>query len=80
MIAEFFVDKSGWVPVDIAGTVFNKPKDMHALFGSTDGQFLTFHINTDLQPAKEFRDPSRARPEVWRRTKSNDSKKPRISA
>jgi Transglutaminase-like superfamily len=57
VIAEFFVDKSGWVPVDIAGTVFNRPKDMHALFGNTDGQFLTFHVNTDLQPAKDFRDP-----------------------
>jgi hypothetical protein len=55
VIAEFFVDKSGWVPVDIAGTLVHKPKDSYAFFGNTDGQFLAFHIDTDLEPAGDCR-------------------------
>jgi hypothetical protein len=54
VIAEFFVAKSGWVPVDIAGTIVHKPKDPNALFGNTDGQFLAFHIDTDVEPARGF--------------------------
>jgi hypothetical protein len=55
VMAEFFVDKSGWVPVDIAGTLVHKPKDPNALFGNTDGQFLAFHVDTDLEPSNGFR-------------------------
>jgi hypothetical protein len=55
VMAEFFVEKSGWVPVDIAGTIVHKPKDPYAFFGNTDGQFLVFHVDTDLEPAKGFR-------------------------
>ena len=32
-MAEFFVPKSGWVPVDISGTLVHKPNDPNALFG-----------------------------------------------
>jgi hypothetical protein len=52
--AEFFVDKSGWVPVDITGTMPHKAENPDALFGTTDGQFLAFHVDTDLEPAKGF--------------------------
>jgi hypothetical protein len=52
VMAEFFVDKSGWVPVDIAGSLVHKPKDPNALFGNTDGQFLAFHVDTDLEPSQ----------------------------
>jgi hypothetical protein len=45
----------GWVPVDIAGTLVHKPTDPNAFFGNTDGQFLTFHLDTDLTPAKDYR-------------------------
>jgi hypothetical protein len=55
VMAEFYVEKSGWVPVDIAGTIVHKPADPNALFGNSDGQFLTFHVDTDLQPAEGFR-------------------------
>jgi hypothetical protein len=55
VMAEFFVEKSGWVPVDISGTIVHKPKDPFALFGNTDGQHLVFHVDTDLEPAKGFR-------------------------
>jgi transglutaminase-like putative cysteine protease len=55
VMAEFFVEKSGWVPVDISGTIVHKPKEPNALFGSTDGRFIAFHIDTDLEPAKGFR-------------------------
>jgi transglutaminase-like putative cysteine protease len=55
VMAEFFVDKSGWVPVDISGTIVHKPKDPNAFFGTTDGRFIAFHIDTDLEPAKGFR-------------------------
>jgi hypothetical protein len=54
VMAEFFVEKSGWVPVDVSGTLVHKPKDPNAFFGNTDGQFLTFHVDTDLEPAKGF--------------------------
>jgi hypothetical protein len=54
VMAEFFVDKSGWVPVDITGTMGQKAEDPDAFFGTTDGQFLTFHLDTDLEPAREF--------------------------
>ena len=57
VMAEFFVEKSGWVPVDISGTIVHKPKDRNAFFGNSDGQFLAFHVDTDLEPAKEFRHP-----------------------
>ena len=55
VMAEFFVEKSGWVPVDISGTLVQKPMDPNALFGNADGQFLAFHVDTDLEPAKAFR-------------------------
>jgi transglutaminase-like putative cysteine protease len=55
VIAEFFVPNSGWVPVDVSATVVHRPKDQSAWFGNTDGQFLTFHIDTDLEPASGFR-------------------------
>jgi hypothetical protein len=54
VMAEFFVEKSGWVPVDISGTIVHKPKDPNAFFGSTDGRFIAFHIDTDLEPVKGF--------------------------
>ncbi len=57
VIAEFFVEKSGWVPVDISGSIGQKPRNQYALFGNTDGQFLAFHVDTDLEPAKGFRHP-----------------------
>jgi hypothetical protein len=53
--AEFFVEKSGWVPVDISGMIVHKPKDPNAFFGNTDGRFIAFHIDTDLEPAKGLR-------------------------
>ncbi len=55
VMAEFFVPGSGWVPVDISGTIVHKPNDQNAFFGNTDGQFIVFHVDTDLQPAKKFR-------------------------
>jgi hypothetical protein len=54
VIAEFFVEESGWVPVDISGTIVHKPRDPNALFGNTDGQFLAFHLDVDLEPEKGF--------------------------
>lgn len=54
VMAEFFVEKSGWVPVDISGTIVHKPKDSNAFFGNTDGKFVAFHIDTDLEPVKGF--------------------------
>jgi len=54
VMAEFFVEKSGWVPVDIAGTIVHKPKDPNAFFGSADGRFIVFHVDTDLEPSKGF--------------------------
>jgi hypothetical protein len=54
VIAEFFVEKSGWVPVDVAGTIVHKPKDPYAFFGNTDGQFMIFHIDPDMLPARGF--------------------------
>jgi hypothetical protein len=53
--AEFFVKKSGWVPVDVSGTIVHRPKNPNAFFGNTDGQHLAFHVDTDLEPAKGFR-------------------------
>jgi hypothetical protein len=53
VMAEFFVEQSGWVPVDIASTLVHTPKDSDAFFGNTDGQFLAFHVDTDLEPAKD---------------------------
>jgi Transglutaminase-like superfamily len=55
VVAEFFVEESGWVPVDITRTIQNKPKDPDAFFGSSDGKHIAFHIDTDLEPAKGFR-------------------------
>ena len=55
VIVEFFVPNSGWVPVDVSGTVVHRPRDSGAYFGNTDGQFLAFHIDTDLEPASGFR-------------------------
>jgi hypothetical protein len=55
VIAEFFVPRSGWVPVDIAGTVTHKPADRNAFFGNTDGQHFAFHVDPDLEPAEQFR-------------------------
>jgi hypothetical protein len=52
VVAEFFVEKSGWVPVDISRTIQFKPKDPDAFFGTTDGKHIAFHIDTDLEPAK----------------------------
>ncbi len=52
--AEFFVDHSGWVPVDVSGTIVHKPSDPNAFFGNSDGQLLTFHVDTDLEPARGF--------------------------
>jgi hypothetical protein len=55
VMAEFFVDGSGWVPVDVAGTIVHRPANPNALFGNTDGQHLAFHVDTDLEPARGFR-------------------------
>ena len=55
VMAEFYVKKSGWVPVDISGTIVHKPKDSYAFFGNADGGHLAFHVDTDLEPAKGFR-------------------------
>jgi hypothetical protein len=52
--AEFFVERSGWVPVDMALALRNN-KDPYAWFGNTDGQFLAFHLDTDLEPARGCR-------------------------
>jgi formylglycine-generating enzyme required for sulfatase activity len=54
VIAEFFVDGSGWVPVDIASTILYHPKDPGAFFGNADGQFIAFHLDTDLEPVAGF--------------------------
>jgi hypothetical protein len=37
---EFFVEKCGWVPVDLSGTIMHKPKNPYAFFGNHDGGFL----------------------------------------
>lgn len=50
-IAEFYVPDTGWVPVDIANAVAQKPKDPMAWFGTTDGQFMTLHIDPDIEPS-----------------------------
>lgn len=54
VIAEFYADNVGWVPVDVGRAVANHPEDPYAFFGNTDGQFLAFHVDTDLQPAAGF--------------------------
>lgn len=55
VIAEFHVDQSGWVPVDVSGTIVHKPINPYAFFGSTDGQHIAFHVDTDLTPTADFR-------------------------
>ena len=55
VIAEFFVPNSGWVPVDVSGTIVHQPNDPGAFFGNTDGQFVAFHIDPDIEPASGFR-------------------------
>lgn len=55
VMAEFFVEKSGWVPVDVSGTIVHKPNDRNAHFGNADGQLIVFHVDTDLEPASDFR-------------------------
>ena len=55
VVAEFFVEKSGWVPVDVSVTMVHKPKDPNAYFGNADGQHMAFHVDTDLEPVKGFR-------------------------
>jgi hypothetical protein len=55
VIAEFFVNHSGWVPVDVSGTIAHQPRDPYAFFGSTDGQHIAFHVDTDLIIAPDFR-------------------------
>lgn len=53
--AEFFVEKSGWVPVDVSAAMFHKSIDRYEFFGKSDGRFLAFHVDTDLEPFKGFR-------------------------
>ncbi|MEI8195905.1 MAG: transglutaminase-like domain-containing protein, partial [Phycisphaerae bacterium] len=50
-ISEFYVPDTGWVPVDVAGTIVAKPKDPLALFGNTSGQLIIMHIDTDVELA-----------------------------
>jgi hypothetical protein len=52
VMAEFFVDNSGWVPVDISRTIVLKPDDTFAFFGNMDGRHIAFHVDTDLIPEK----------------------------
>jgi hypothetical protein len=32
----------------------HKPMDPNAFFGNSYGQFLAFHVDPDLEPAKDF--------------------------
>jgi hypothetical protein len=50
VIAEFWDDALGWVPVDVASAVVHFSKMPDRVFGATDGQFIAFHENTDVEP------------------------------
>jgi hypothetical protein len=48
--AEFFAEGIGWVPVDVAsGILHDKSKEGLAFFGHDRGDFLTFHVDPDLE-------------------------------
>ncbi|MBL8794937.1 MAG: transglutaminase domain-containing protein [Planctomycetia bacterium] len=48
--AEFFADGIGWVPVDPSSAVLHdRTKDGLRYFGNDPGDFLTLHLDTDLQ-------------------------------
>ena len=46
---EFYAEKVGWVPADIAGAIrYNKPPESLEFFGNDPADFLTMHLGTDL--------------------------------
>jgi transglutaminase-like putative cysteine protease len=48
--AEFFAKGIGWVPVDLAsGVLHDKSAEGLRFFGDDPGDFLTFHLDTDLE-------------------------------
>jgi hypothetical protein len=53
VISEFFVPKSGWVPVDIAVALNDGTSDKSRYFGRMSG-FIVFHVDTDLEVADDL--------------------------
>ncbi|MHC5054232.1 MAG: transglutaminase-like domain-containing protein [Planctomycetota bacterium] len=48
--AEFFASGVGWVPADLSSAVVHdKSPGKLRYFGNDDGDFLTFHVDTDLE-------------------------------
>lgn len=46
--SEFFAKNVGWIPVDMSFAVSNKNDDPLKYFGKFNGDFVTFHTDTDL--------------------------------
>jgi len=47
--AEFYADGVGWVPADVAsGILHDRSKEGLSYFGNDPGDFLTFHVDPDL--------------------------------
>lgn len=55
VVSEFFVPSSGWVPVEVINSIGSKPEDSDAFFGNDGGGFITFHLDTDLEPVPGYR-------------------------
>ena len=52
VIAQFYIDGIGWIPVDVNNTITHHPGDKYALFGNMGNWFLTWHFDSDLEPSK----------------------------
>jgi transglutaminase-like putative cysteine protease len=49
VMAEFFADGVGWVPVDVSSSVLHdRSKSGLRCFGNDRGEFLTFHVDPDF--------------------------------
>jgi len=46
--SEFFDKTIGWVPVDVTGAMTSKNTDKDDFFGRDEGDFITMHVDTDL--------------------------------
>lgn len=46
--SEFFAKNVGWVPVEMSGAISDKFGDPLAYFGRFNGDFVVFHIDSDL--------------------------------
>lgn len=46
--SEFYTREQGWIPIEMSGAVSNKAGDPLLFFGQFNGDFMTFHFDTDL--------------------------------